>query len=241
MTKKYVLRTFINIFCLYNSFNQNHHILVKNNTVLLFFPHVVFYTSSKIQRVLSFSWGFSYNSWSEKCPSSESLLSKLTTRLLLTAGAAAGTARCAAAGAAAAPSTAGSGAASATSCTKTSGGATIGIARDFLCGSGCCCFCWPAPAPAGAAEGAAGADGEPGFMRELHHLWKPLPLSGPLGIRITLGGKARPDTASSACPKRRGGLTRTGCIIIIGDSMGMYLMLGPPLERRPLCCCGGYC
>merc|ERR1711953_696428 len=116
--------------------------------------------------------------------------------------------------------------------------------QNLRWGNGCCCFCCPvgapaAPAPAGAAVGAV-APGEPGFILELHHLAKPLPLSGPLGMRMTLGGKARPDTASSAWPKRRGGFTKTGCIIIMGDSMGMYLMLGPPLVRRPLCCCG-YC
>merc|ERR1712051_653604 len=93
--------------------------------------------SSKIfHLVLSFS---SAKSWSEKCPSSESLLSKLTTRFLSTT-AGAGPA------AAAAPSTAGaagSGAAgaSALAAPAASGGATIGIARDFLCGNGCCCFC----------------------------------------------------------------------------------------------------
>ena len=92
----------------------------------------------------------------------------------------------------------------------------------------------------GAAAMAGGAAGAPsGFMRELHHLWKPLPLSGPRGIRITLGGRPSPETASSACPaeiaeNRRGGATITGCIIIMGESMGIYLTFwGPLLGRRP--------
>merc|ERR1739842_81427 len=112
--------------------------------LFLFF---LFKNPQRFHLVLSFS---SAKSWSEKCPSSESLLSKLTTRFLSTTGAAGATTGAGGSGAAAA----------ALAAPAASGGATIGIARDFLCGNGCCCFCCTGAAGAIGAE-ATGAAATP--------------------------------------------------------------------------------